>query len=59
MKEVLKGKCSAHVEEVKQKMAEALKGIKIAEFKTVFEQWKRQLNKYIESMESTLKVTEV
>ena len=32
---VLKRKQFAHVEEVKQKMAEALKGIKIDEFKTV------------------------
>ena len=33
MKKVLKGKCFADVEEVKQKMAEAVKGIKIDEFK--------------------------
>ena len=46
MKKFVKGNHFADVEEVKQKMAEALKGIKIAEFKTVFEQWKRQLNKY-------------
>ena len=30
---VLKGKCFANVKEVKQKMAEARKGIKINEFK--------------------------
>ena len=34
---VLKGKCFADVEEVKQKTAEALKGIKINEFKNSFE----------------------
>ena len=37
MKKVLKGKCFANVEEVKQKMAEALKGIKVNEFKNCFE----------------------
>ena len=38
MKKVLKGKHFAYVEEVKQKMAEVLKGIKIDEFKNCFEQ---------------------
>ena len=38
MKKVLKGKYFADTEEVKQKMAEALKGIKIDEFKNCFEQ---------------------
>ena len=38
MKKVLKGKHFAEVEEVKQKMAEALKGIKIDEFKNCFKQ---------------------
>ena len=33
LKEVLKGNHFANVEEVKQKMAEALKGIKINKFK--------------------------
>ena len=33
MKKVLKGKCFAGVEEVKQKMAETLKSVKIDEFK--------------------------
>ena len=28
-------------------MAEALKGIKIKEFKNCFEQWKKRLNRYI------------
>ena len=40
MKKVVKGKPFANVEEVKQKMAEALKSIKIDEFKNCFEQWK-------------------
>ena len=35
---VLKSKCFVDVEEVKQKMAEALKSIKINEFKNCFEQ---------------------
>ena len=35
---VLKRKCFADVEEVKQKMAKALKGIQINEFKNRFEQ---------------------
>ena len=41
MKEVLKGKRFADVEEVKQKPAEALKGIKINKFKNCFEQWRK------------------
>ena len=36
LKKVLKGKRFADVEEVKQKTAEALKGIKIGEFKNCF-----------------------
>ena len=40
-KKVLKGNHFASVEEVNQKMAEALKGIKMNEFKTCFEQWKK------------------
>ena len=36
MKKVLKKKHFANVEKVRQKMAEALKGIKIYEFKTCF-----------------------
>ena len=35
----------AHVEEKKQKTPEALKGIKIAEFKNCFEQWKKCLDR--------------
>ena len=38
MMKVLKGKRYADVEEEKQKMAEALNGIKINEFKNCFEQ---------------------
>ena len=38
MKKVLKGKHFANVEELKQKMAEALKGIKIDKCKNYFEQ---------------------
>ena len=38
IKKVPKGECFADVEEMKQKMAEALKGIKIKEFKNWFEQ---------------------
>ena len=49
MKKVLKGKCFADVEEVKQKTAEALKGIKIDEFKNYFKQWKKQLTRCITS----------
>ena len=49
MKKVLKGKHFADVEEVKQKMAEALKGIKINKFKNCFEQWKKGLNRCIAS----------
>ena len=37
MKKVLKEKHFANVEQVKQKMAEALKGIKIDEFQHCFE----------------------
>ena len=60
MKKVLKGKLFANVEQVKQKMAEALKGIKIVEFKNCFEQWKKCLDRCVlHQMESTLKVTKV
>ena len=38
MEEVFKGKHLADVEELKQKMTEALKGIKIDEFKNCFEE---------------------
>ena len=59
MKKVLKGKHFTDVEEVKQKMAEALKGIKIDMFKNCFGQWEKSLNRHVASDESTLKVTEV
>ena len=49
MKKVLKGKCFANVEDVKQKMAEALKGIEIDKFKNYFVQWKKHLNRCIAS----------
>ena len=46
MKKVLTGKWFADVEEeVKQKMAEALKGIKINEFKNCLKQWEKSLDR--------------
>ena len=48
MKRVLKGKRFTAMEEVKQ-TAEALKGIKIDEFKNCLEQWKKFLNSCIAS----------
>ena len=68
MKTVLKGKHFANVEEVKQNkqnktkqnnLAEALKSIKIEEFKNCFEQWKNVSIGILHQMECTLKVTEV
>ena len=59
MKKVLKGKCFVHAEEVKQKQAEALKGIKIDEFKNCFEQWKKVSLGLLHQLESTFKVNEV
>ena len=60
VEKVFKGKRFADVEEVKQKkMAEALKGIKIDEFKNCFELWKKVLIGVVPQMESTLKVTKV
>ena len=44
MKKVLKGKHFADVEEVTQKKAEALKGIKTYKFKDCFEQWEKSLD---------------
>ena len=49
MKKVLKQKWFADVEEVKQKMSEALKGIKINESKSCFEQWEKHFNRCIAS----------
>ena len=58
VKKVLKGKHFADVGEVKQKAAEALKGIKIDKFKNRSEQWKNIAVVY--SIKWTvLKVTEV
>ena len=59
MKKFLKGKYFANMEGVKQKMAEALKSIKIDVFKNSFEQGKNVLIGVLHQMESTLKVTEV
>ena len=64
MKKVLKRKCFANVEKVKQKMvkqktAEALKGIKIDEFKKCMSSGKNVLIGVLHQMESTMKVTEV
>ena len=56
MKKVHEGKRFADVEEVKQNMAEALKGIKINEFKNCFEQWKSVSIGVLHQMESTLKM---
>ena len=49
LRKVLKRKRFADVEEVKRKMADALKGIKIHEFRNCFEQWKKNLNRCIAS----------
>ena len=49
----------AHVEEVKQKAADALNGIKIDEFKPCFEQWKKVPICGLHQMESALEVTAV
>ena len=49
MKKVLKREHLAEVENMKQKLAEALKGMKIDEFKTHFEQREKSLGKCIAS----------
>ena len=59
MKKALKGKCFGDVGQVKQKMAETIKGIKIDEFKNCVEQWKNILIHVLHRVESTLKVTEI
>ena len=59
MKNVIKGKSFADVEEVKQEAAEAQKGIKIDEFRTVVSSRKNVFDRCITSKERTLKVTEV
>ena len=59
-KKVLKGKCFADVKEVKQKLAKALKGININEFKNCFEQWEKKVSiGVLHQMGITVKVTEV
>ena len=57
MKKIFKGKHFANVELVKQKTAEALKGIGIDKFKNCFEQWKKVSIGVLYQMECTLKVT--
>ena len=62
MEKVLKRKHFPDVEEIKQKLAKALKGIDIDEFENCLEQWKKLLGRCIASNGeyfSTLKVTEV
>ena len=60
MKNVLKGKYFAGVEEAKQQTAQALKGIQIGEFKNCFEQREKSLERCaLNQMESTLKGTEM
>ena len=67
MKEVLKGKRFATVEEAKQKTAEALKGIEMdgidfhcsIQFRNCFEQWKTSRLGVLHQTDSALKVTEV
>ena len=49
MKKVLKGKRFADVEEVKQNMTEALKGITIDQFKNCLEQQEKRLNRCVAS----------
>ena len=56
-KSAFKGKCFANVEEVKQKMAKALKRIKINEFNTVLSIGKNISIGVLHQMESILKVT--
>ena len=58
MKNTLKWKYFAKVEEGKQKTAGALKGIKIDEFKNCSEQWNVSIG-VLHRMKNTLKVTEV
>ena len=59
MKKVLKGKCFADVEEVKQNTAEALKAIKINKCKTVLSSGKSVSIDVLHQVESTWKMTEV
>ena len=57
-KKTLKGKHFAEAEVVKQKTAEALKGIKINMFRNCFEQWKNISIGILHQMERTFKGTE-
>ena len=59
MQKGLKGNHFADVEDMEQKTAEALKGIKINEFKNCSEQWKNISIGVLHQMESIFKVTEV
>jgi hypothetical protein len=53
MKKVLKGKHFADVEEVKEKIMEALKGITLQEFQHHFEKCKRRLDRCTASICNT------
>ena len=59
MRNVLKGKHFADVEDVKQEMAETLKGIKLESSKPVLSSGKKISIGVLHQMESTWKVTEV
>ena len=59
MKKSSKGNVFASVEEVQQKTAETLTGIRIDELTDCLEQWKNVSIGVLHQMESTLKVTAV
>ena len=59
MKKVLKGKRLANVEQVKQETAEALKGIKIDEFKTGLSSGRNIPTDVLHQTESAWKVSEI
>ena len=59
MKKLLKGKHFADVEEVKQEMAKALKGLKSTSSKTVLGSGKNISIGVLHQIESTLKATKV
>ena len=58
MEKVLKGKHFTNVQEMKQKMAEALKGIKVNEFKNCLSSGNNVSIGALHQMERTLKVTD-
>ena len=58
MKQFLRGKRFANVEEMKRKLEEA-KGVKIYESKSCFEQWKKVSIGVLHQMESTLRGAKV